>query len=194
MFVSIAEETARLKTLVNTLMDISHTNSRPDELRKEEIDLTEQLRDFCEFMQPAFEEKGLQFRLEVPDHPLTVLADKSKFQRVVSNLLENALKFTERGAVTVTAAQQPDGTVFKVKDTGCGISEADCPQRFQPPPPRQRARPGAGPGDHPRPRLADRPGFRPRGRLRILRLYPARTVRTGLTPVFFPASFQAGKR
>ena len=131
VFVSIAEETARLKTLVNTLMDISHTNSRPDELRKEEIDLAEQLRDFCEFMQPAFEEKGLQFRLEVPDHPLPVLADKSKFQRVVSNLLENALKFTERGEVSVIAAEQPDGTVFKVKDTGCGISEADCPHVFE---------------------------------------------------------------
>ena len=131
VFVSIAEETARLKTLVNTLMDISHTNSRPDELRKEEIDLAEQLRDFCEFMQPAFEEKGLQFHLEVPGRPLPILADKSKFQRVVSNLLENALKFTERGEVRVIAAEQPDGIVFRVKDTGCGISEADCLHVFE---------------------------------------------------------------
>ncbi|MBE6372917.1 MAG: HAMP domain-containing histidine kinase [Lentisphaerae bacterium] len=131
VFVSIAEETARLKTLVNTLMDISHTSSRPDELHKEVLDLCEQLRDFCEFMQPAFEEKGLQFQLDLPDLPLRIRADKSKFQRVVSNLLENALKFTERGSVMVKAADTPDGILFQVSDTGCGISEEDCKHIYE---------------------------------------------------------------
>ena len=131
VFVSIAEEVARLKTLVNTLMDISHTSSRPDELHKEKLDLSEQLRDFCEFMQPAFEEKGLQFQLDLPDHPLWILADKSKFQRVISNLLENALKFTENGVVKVRAADTPEGAVFLVSDTGCGISDEDCKHIFE---------------------------------------------------------------
>ena len=131
VFVSIAEEAARLKTLVNTLMDISHTNSRPDELHKEKIDLSEQLRDFCEFMQPAFEEKGLLFQLDLPDRPLWIRADKSKFQRVVSNLLENALKFTEKGSVMVKAAETSEGTVFQVRDTGCGISGEDCKHIYE---------------------------------------------------------------
>ena len=131
VFVSIAEETARLKNLVNTLMDISHTNSRPDELHKEDLDLTEQLRDFCEFMQPAFEEKGLSFLLELPDHPVRIQADKTKFQRVISNLLENALKFTDRGEVLVKAEETGDGVIFQVKDTGCGISETDCAHVFE---------------------------------------------------------------
>ena len=131
VFVSIAEETARLKTLVNTLMDISHTSSRPDELHKEPLDLCAQLRDFCEFMQPAFEEKGLQFQLDLPDLPLQIMADKSKFQRVVSNLLENALKFTEQGSVMVEAADTPDGVLLQVSDTGCGISEEDCKHIYE---------------------------------------------------------------
>ncbi|MBO4631631.1 MAG: HAMP domain-containing histidine kinase [Lentisphaeria bacterium] len=131
VFVSIAEETARLKNLVNTLMDISHTNSRPDELHKEDLDLTEQLRDFCEFMQPAFEEKGLSFQLELPDHSLWIQADKTKLQRVISNLLENALKFTERGEVRVKAEETEKGVVFQVQDTGCGISESDCKHVFE---------------------------------------------------------------
>lgn len=131
VFVSIAEETARLKTLVNTLMDISHTNSRPDELHKGGLDLNEQLRDFCEFMQPAFEEKGLQFQLELPDHPVIIQADKSKFQRVISNLLENALKFTEKGSVLVKAEETPDEVIFQVRDTGCGINEDDCKHVFE---------------------------------------------------------------
>ena len=131
VFVSIAEETARLKTLVNTLMDISHTNSRPDELHKESLDLNEQLCDFCEFMQPAFEEKGLQFHLELPDHPVIIQADKPKFQRVISNLLENALKFTEKGSVLVKAEETPGEVIFQVRDTGCGINEDDCKHVFE---------------------------------------------------------------
>jgi len=131
VFVSIAEETARLSSLVNTLMDISHTNSRPDELHKERIELSGLVRDFCEFMQPAFEEKGLQFFLELPEHPVWILADKTKFQQVLSNLLGNALKFTEKGSVLVRAGETADGIDFLVKDTGCGISGADRKHVFE---------------------------------------------------------------
>ena len=131
VFVSIAEETARLKTLVNTLMDISHTNSRPEELHRVKIDLSKQLRDFCDFMQPAFEEKGLQFQLDLPGKPLWIQADKTKFQRVISNLLENALKFTDHGSVSVKAAEMPEGVVFQVRDTGCGISPEDCKHIYE---------------------------------------------------------------
>ena len=129
--VSIAEETSRLSSLVNTLMDISHTSSRPEELRMEMIDLTAELRDFCEFMQPAFEEKGLTFILDLPNHPVWILADKNRFQRVLSNLLENALKFTERGSVAVRAEETESGAVFRVEDTGCGISEEDCKHVYE---------------------------------------------------------------
>ncbi len=129
--VSVAEETSRLKNLVNTIMDISHTNSRPDEICKVQIDLTEQLRDFCEFMQPAFEEKGLSFQLDLPEHPLMVQADKNKLQRVFSNLLENALKFTAQGSVRVAAEEQENEIRFLVQDTGCGISENDCQHVFE---------------------------------------------------------------
>ena len=131
VFVSIAEETSRLSSLVNTLMDISHTNSRPDELHKEEIDLVGLLQDFCEFMQPAFEEKGLLFLLELPDRPVLIQADKTKFQRVISNLLENALKFTEKGSVTVIAGESEKGIFLQVKDTGCGISPEDSKHVFE---------------------------------------------------------------
>ena len=84
-----------------------------------------------EFMQPAFEEKGLPFILDLPDHPVWILADKNRFQRVLSNLLENALKFTERGSVAVRAEETESGAVFRVEDTGCGISEEDCKHVYE---------------------------------------------------------------
>ena len=82
-------------------------------------------------MQPAFEDKGLSFQLDLPEHPLMVQADKNKLQRVFSNLLENALKFTAQGSVRVAAEEQENEIRFLVQDTGCGISENDCQHVFE---------------------------------------------------------------
>ncbi len=129
--VSVAEETARMKELVNTIMDISRTNSRPEELRKTEVNLTDLLRDFCELMQPAIEEKGLELQMDIPDDPIRILADKTKFQRVLSNLLENALKFTEHGFIRVSAFKGGGQVFIRIQDTGCGIPEEDREHVFE---------------------------------------------------------------
>ena len=62
--------------LLETLREQKRMQLKGGIYHKVQIDLTEQLRDFCEFMQPAFEEKGLSFQLDLPEHPLMVQADK----------------------------------------------------------------------------------------------------------------------
>ena len=128
---SAAEEIARMRELINIMMDITRTNSNPKEINKTEIDLGALLRDFCEIMQPAFEEKNLELRLDLPDAPLRIMADKTKFQRVVSNLLENALKFTEKGWVEVAVKHPADCVRILVTDTGCGIPASDRKRVFE---------------------------------------------------------------
>ncbi len=128
---SVAEEIARMRQLIDLMMDITRTNSNPEEIRKTEVDLGEMLRDFCEIMQPVIEEKHLELRLELAEGPLWIMADKTKLQRVVSNLLENALKFTERGWIKVTAKQVPGAIEMQIADSGCGISESDQPRVFE---------------------------------------------------------------
>lgn len=128
---SAAEEIARMRELIDVMMDITRTNSNPKEIHKTEIDLGRMLRDFCEIMQPAIEEKNLEFRLDLEDVPLTVMADKTKLQRVVSNLLENALKFTSQGWIGVSAKRLPGFIQVQVSDTGCGIPEADQKRVFE---------------------------------------------------------------
>lgn len=129
--VSAAEEIARMRELIDVMMDITRTNSNPKEIHKTEVDLGRMLRDFCEIMQPAIEEKNLEFHLDLEDGPLLIMADKTKLQRVVSNLLENALKFTSQGWIGVTAKRLPDSIQIQVSDTGCGIPEADRKRVFE---------------------------------------------------------------
>ena len=122
---SVFEETNRLKELVNTMMDISRTNSRPDELDLETIKLNDFLLDFHEFMQPAFEDKQLDFRLELPEEKISIQADRKKFQRLLANLVENALKFTDSGFVAISLSRDANGNAqLSISDSGCGIPEA----------------------------------------------------------------------
>ena len=122
---SIAEEIIRLKELVNTIMEISRTNSVPGTLHLENMDIAAVTRDFCDFMQIAFEEKHLEFTVELPDEAILIRADKKMFQRLLSNLLSNALKFTDKGFTAVKLAHNGKTVTLAVADSGCGISEND---------------------------------------------------------------------
>lgn len=128
---SVAEEVARLKELVNTIMDISRTNAVPGALQISRFDLTDVTRDFCEFMQVAFEEKNLEFSVLIPDEEIFINADKKMFQRLLSNLLGNALKFTSKGFVALQIVREENQIRLSVADSGCGIPEADRDQVFK---------------------------------------------------------------
>lgn len=123
--VSIAEEVSRLKNVVTTIMDISRTNSRPGEIVKQKLDLVAMLRDFCEFFEPVFEDKGLKLYLSLPEQKIYIEADKNLLQRLLSNLMENALKFTTRGFVSVSLERKENQLLLQIADSGCGIAEHD---------------------------------------------------------------------
>jgi len=69
--------------------------------------------------------------LEPPDDDVELRTDRSKLKVVLKNLVTNALKFTERGRVTVRASHRGDRVVIEVADTGVGIAPADLPVVFE---------------------------------------------------------------
>ena len=81
-------------------------------------------------MLPAFEDRSLQLKLELPEEAVFLEADKTMFQRMFANLLENALKFTEHGSVSVTVEVRDNSAVLILEDTGCGISTDDISHIF----------------------------------------------------------------
>ena len=127
---SVAEECLHMKSMINTILDISRVNANPDVLRKSILDLRLLTEDFCDIMQPEAERKGLQLSVELPDTPVLITADKMSVQRIISNLVENALKFTEQGSVTLSITEQEKHFLLTVSDTGCGIAEPDIQRVF----------------------------------------------------------------
>ncbi|MBO5822251.1 MAG: HAMP domain-containing histidine kinase [Lentisphaeria bacterium] len=128
--ISVLEETLRLKALVNTIMDISRTTAHPDSLKKELLDLKALAEKFCEFMLPAFEERSLELKVTLPETPLFLEADRTMVQRLLANLIENALKFTDSGSVELSLASANNKAVLQIRDSGCGISAKDLPHIF----------------------------------------------------------------
>jgi signal transduction histidine kinase len=83
-------------------------------------------------MLPLAMDKELELKLVVPNYPIYIQADLVKVQRVASNLLENALKFTpEGGSVTLAIEELEDKVLFKVIDTGVGISPQEQQHVFE---------------------------------------------------------------
>ncbi len=116
-----------LLTLVNDLLDLSKIEAGHLTVEAIPFNLRDNLRDAVTSMVVAAEEKGIGLDLSLQDDvPNLVVADPGRLRQIVINLIGNAVKFTEEGAVTVgVSARQPESTVavvhVQVADTGSGI-------------------------------------------------------------------------
>jgi signal transduction histidine kinase len=117
--------------LVADVLDLSALESGRVELHESEFSLTEVLADECRRLLPLAQAKNLALTAGPADPPVWIRADRVKLTRVISNLLTNAIKFTETGGVTVTAGRAPDrGVVVRVRDTGVGMAPGDLDRIF----------------------------------------------------------------
>jgi len=126
----IVEECDRLLGMINTMLDISEAEAGVAKLNLERFDMARMIRDVYELFQPVAEDKLIDLRIDVPDS-LCLSGDVRKLQRVVANLLDNALKYTEtHGTVRLSAEPSGTGVALRVSDTGIGISKRDLPHVF----------------------------------------------------------------
>jgi heavy metal sensor kinase len=126
---SIIEECDGLLTMINTMLYISQAEAGVSKLDFSNVDLSQIISEACELFQPIAEDKAIKI---IHKREMTIMrADKEKLQRVVANLLDNALKYTpEKGVITFTVAQDQDKVKVTVEDTGIGISAEDLPKVF----------------------------------------------------------------
>ncbi|QRK10669.1 response regulator [Archangium violaceum] len=119
--------------LVNDLLDLSKMESGKATLRPTRFssgDFLGALRGMMRPLVPA--DSAVELRFEEPETNLTLETDEAKVSQVLRNLVSNALKFTEKGHVTVSAERGPDDTVcFRVRDTGIGIAQAHHTRIFE---------------------------------------------------------------
>ncbi len=116
-----------LMSLLNDILDLSKIEAGRMELDPVALSIAALLEEASHFLKPAASKKGLELLWRTsPDLPDVLLADPLRLRQVLLNLLGNAIKFTEKGSVTLEArleSQEADSAVLKfaVKDTGLGI-------------------------------------------------------------------------
>jgi signal transduction histidine kinase len=122
-----------LLALLNTLLDLAKIEAGRMEVERLPLDLGETVRTLVDVHRGAAVGKGVAMELEI-DLPagthVVADTDRTKLTQVFNNVLNNAVKFTERGAVHVTAALQDGQFVVRVKDSGCGIAPERLPAIF----------------------------------------------------------------
>lgn len=115
-----------LLSLINDILDLSKIEAGRFQLRMEEVDCNEIAHSVARLIRPRTVEHGLTMKIDLPERPIVLNADKRAVKQVLINLLSNAVKFTpENGTVTLASRPWHEGVEFVVSDTGIGIDEKD---------------------------------------------------------------------
>jgi signal transduction histidine kinase/CheY-like chemotaxis protein len=132
---TIASSCDHLLHLINEILDLSKIDAGRMELASVDFDLAALVRELAALFQHPCEEKKLGLVVEglADRRTLTVRGDEGKLRQVLINLLGNAVKFTERGRITLRVLPEPsDAWHFAVEDTGAGIAPDAQPLIFKP--------------------------------------------------------------
>ncbi|MDO9637696.1 MAG: response regulator [Pseudotabrizicola sp.] len=114
-----------LLTLINDILDLSKIEAGKLDLIRAEVDPQTVTRKLLRSFEVQARSKGLQLTAEVAPGIGVFQTDTNRLEQVLRNLLSNALKFTDRGRVSLRIAPVPDGVAFSVQDTGIGIADSE---------------------------------------------------------------------
>jgi len=127
----VVEESDRLIGMINTMLEIAETDAGLIRTKKEKIELNQIAKDAYELFLPVAEDKKISLKLIEESHDNYIEGDKSRLQRAVANLLDNAINYTaEEGNISMRIFRDNDNIILTVSDTGIGISEQDLPRIF----------------------------------------------------------------
>ncbi|MFC4071663.1 SpoIIE family protein phosphatase [Actinoplanes subglobosus] len=121
----------RLGKLVNTLLDFSRIEAGRMQARFETVDLSVTTAELASVFRSAIEKAGLSLEVDCPPLPEAVHLDRGMWEKVVLNLLSNALKFTFDGGIRVAVRADAGQAVVTVSDTGVGVAEEEMPRLFE---------------------------------------------------------------
>lgn len=134
---TIEKSANNLLTIINDILDFSKLEAGKLLLENIPFDFTESLDEVMRLLAPSAHEKGLELTLKIDNRiPTGLIGDPLRIQQVITNLIGNAVKFTERGNIDISVELKADKDEnielqFMVRDTGIGISERQQAQLFQ---------------------------------------------------------------
>jgi heavy metal sensor kinase len=132
LLASIDEQCHHLGQLVNQVLDLAASDAGVSARASLPVRLDELARQSCDMFDAVAEERGVELTLSA-DQPLTVIGDSSQLRQLLTNLVDNAIKFTPAGGsvrVRLQADRDRHEAVLTIADTGIGMSAADLPRVF----------------------------------------------------------------
>jgi len=125
-------QVGQMVRLIDDLLDVSRITRGKLQLLTETIDLRGVIEAAVEMSRPQIEKAGLQLSVSIPKQQLPIAGDRVRLAQVLSNLLNNAAKYTESGGkVFLTAGQSDSWAEVKIRDTGIGIPPDMLPRVFE---------------------------------------------------------------
>lgn len=126
---TIADESASLAGMVNGMLTLAKAD-RGDAIPKEPVSLGDLAAEAVRSASQRAAEKGLTLNLDEPKEPVVVLADASLLRQLIGNLIDNAIKFTEKGRIDVRVSGDIAHAWVEIDDSGPGIPEEEWPHVF----------------------------------------------------------------
>jgi signal transduction histidine kinase len=123
-----------LLALIEDLVDLSRAGADQLECSRELVDVGEQIRQAAALSAPLAAERSVTVRVEEPEQPCTILADRTRLTQILLNLISNAIKYNRAGGSVVVQARAKtaDGLCIDVIDTGRGMTRAELRRLFVP--------------------------------------------------------------
>lgn len=120
----------RLARIIDNLLDTAALESGKYKLTRELIDIADVIKQVTAAFESKARDKGLELRVNAPKPGVQLLADADKIAQIFTNLIGNAIKFTEQGCIEISAIEKEQEIECAVADTGKGISKEDLTHIF----------------------------------------------------------------
>ena len=129
----VAKQSTHLKNMIDQILIYSRLEAGKQPIRVEDLNLTKVLSDLKDTFEFLCRQKGLDLQWEIHRESILVRSDATRLKEVISNLLQNAVKYTDKGSITVRTAKLPSNAIMvEVEDSGMGISETHLATIFEP--------------------------------------------------------------
>jgi PAS domain S-box-containing protein len=127
----VERQVGRLSRLIDDLLDVSRIRTGKVELRRTQVTLSSVVGHTVDVIRPILEERGHALAVSLPEEPVWLEVDVARLEQVLTNLLNNAAKFTEDGGrIALSAERRAHEVVLRVSDTGVGIPPELLPRIF----------------------------------------------------------------
>ncbi|MFC1566690.1 ATP-binding protein [bacterium] len=127
----IKNNTVRMINIVNDLLSLTELESKKFRLEKEEISLNEMLTNILKILEPKIADKNIKMKLDIAQDVPQIFADKFKVEQMALNILDNAIKYTEKGEINLEVRKIDNNVLMVFRDTGIGIPKHDIDRIFE---------------------------------------------------------------